>query len=485
MSDIPSFPESYHPDKDAALFGTEREFISADIGDKRLNLRLQKIAAAFIKHPNANIPQATGTWAGAKATYRFFSNSKVTSEKIIQPHREATKERLNGKQIVLAVQDTSTANFNSHTATEGLGLAGNDKTMGLMIHPTLLISTHGTPMGVIDLQIWARESSEEEIAANKKKTKSEKENERRKKSIEEKESFKWISSLRAANKTQNELENITFVSVCDREGDFYDLFNESLSADKGNRTELLVRAAQNRKVKGEHQFLWETAESMPVQGYLALNVPRQKGREQREAKLAIRCGPVTINPPHKRAKSRYKPLQLWFVFAHEEECPNDADSISWMLLTTMPVDDFDNAVEKIEWYTRRWMIELFFKVLKSGCEIEERQLERAYRLKSCIAVDCVIAWMILFLTYVGREVPDLPASVIFEDYEWKAIYCFINKTPDAPDEAPSLQTVVRQIAGLGGFLGRKSDGEPGMITLWRGMWRMVDIAATYKIFRPV
>ena len=152
-----------------------------------------------------------------------------------------------------------------------------------------------------------------------------------------------------------------------------------------------------------------------------------------------------------------------------------------MLFTTIPVNSIDEAIEKINWYADRWIIESFFKVLKSGCKIEERQFKTGNRLKSVITLDSIIAWRILFLTFIGRELPDIPASVIFEEYEWQSLHCHIHETNEPPAEVPSLQAVTMQIAKLGGFLGRKSDGHPGPITMYRGFWRLNDISTIYKI----
>jgi hypothetical protein len=216
---------------------------------------------------------------------------------------------------------------------------------------------------------------------------------------------------------------------------------------------------------------------------MKIQIPRRKDRDAREANLAIRFCPVMIRPPRaRRASEGLKPVACWAVYADEVGCPEGAEKVSWMLLTTVPVENFEEAVERVEWYSHRWVIELFFRVLKSGCKVEERRLRQASRLGNCVALDCVIAWRILFLTLTGRKVPDLPASAVFDECEWKALHCFVNSTPIPPSEEPPLQDLVREIAKLGGFLARKGDGEPGMTTVWRGLSRLVDITATWKVF---
>src|SRR5207245_3550102 len=143
-------------------------------------------------------------------------------------------------------------------------------------------------------------------------------------------------------------------------------------------------------------------------------------------------------------------------------------------------ENFDEAVEKLGWYAKRWGIEVYHRTLKSGCKIEQRQLGSADRLEACLAIDMVVAWRIFHLTKLGRQTPDVLCSVFFDEAEWKALYCFVRQDPKPPDQPPTLREATRMVASLGGFLGRKSDGEPGTKSLWLGIQRLDDIAATWK-----
>lgn len=451
----------------------EQEFVKANLGDKRLKKRMIGIAQAFMNRPEAQIPQAMSNWAGAKGAYRFFDHPKVMMEKILEPHREATGERVKGKEVVLAIQDTSFIDYTNHPAAEGLGLLADEDHQGLIIHPTLAVSVEGVPLGLIDMQILDRQA----IGVKK---------ERKSKRTEDKESRKWLESYRATQRLGDQLDGQThFVNVGDREGDVYDLFAEVLKQKEKNAhaPDVLVRAAWDRRVEHEASYLWAFMESREIVGRLQIQVPRKKEMPSREAELVIRYAQVKIKPPaHREKKEDLKPLEIWAVYACEENPPKGIEVISWMLLATWPVNSFEEALEKVRWYMLRWVIEMYFRVLKSGCQIEERQLEAAHRLKSCLAMDSIIAWRILFLTMVGRRLPELPASILFEDYEWKALYCFVHETQQAPEQTPALGEMIREISKLGGFLDRKSDGDPGSTCLWRGMWRLTDIAATWKIF---
>ena len=224
--------------------------------------------------------------------------------------------------------------------------------------------------------------------------------------------------------------------------------------------------------------LWEHIAKQPVAATEVLSLPRQGKRAPREARLEVRFGKVKLTPPSR--KLQFKELDITAIMAQEIDCPPGIEPLQWMLLTTMAVQNFDEAVEKLGWYAKRWGIEVYHRTLKSGCKIEERQLGSADRIEACLAIDMVVAWRILHLTKLGRETPDVPCSVFFEQAEWKALYCFVRQDPKPPDQPPTLREAIRMLASLGGFLGRKSDGEPGTKSLWLGIQRLDDIAATWK-----
>ena len=453
------------------LSWAEKEFQNVNIGDKRLNKRLTIIAEHFENKPQAQIPQAMGSFSNAKSAYRFFDNKKITFDKIFAPHNSATIERLKGNNIILAIQDTTDLNYSSHPSVANLGPAGNDTNRGFMLHPTIAVSTSNIPLGIIDFNIWVRDEN---------KSKKDYTN----LPIEEKESYKWINSYIKSAKLEKKLKDVHFVNISDREGDIYGLFQKAQkTGDETKKPDILIRAAQNRKVTHPQKYLWSYMKTQKVSGKRRVRVPRKKGKPEREAILFIRYAKVEIKSPrYNKKKKLSETIKLWAVYANEENPPKEVEPISWMLLTTMPVKNLEQAMEKIKWYMTRWMIELFFKFLKSGCKVEARQLKNAERLKNCIILDAIIAWRVMFLTYIGREVPDLPASVIFDEYEWKALYSYINKNPRVPTKEPTLGEVIKMVAQLGGFLGRKNDGHPGMMTIWRGLTVLYYVSTTWKIF---
>ena len=193
---------------------------------------------------------------------------------------------------------------------------------------------------------------------------------------------------------------------------------------------------------------------------------------------------VTLRPPNSRDKEKLPNVTIWAVWAIEPHPPAGVEPIEWLLLTTVPITTTDEALERLAWYAARWGIEVWHKVLKSGCRIEDRQLETAERLIRCLTLYSVIAWRILYATMLARAVPDVPCTVLLDADEWQGLYCRIHRVALAPAKPPSLRPAVRWIAQLGGFPGRKRDGEPGVTVLWKGFQHLVDLTAMYRIMRP-
>ena len=445
----------------------EEEFGSVGFYDNRLYDRLHIIARDFFSQPGVLIPQAcNGSQAKMKGAYRFFDNKRVTMDKVIRAHVESTAERIKCHDIVLAVQDTSTLNYTAHPCTEGLGPINtkSDKAVGLILHDTMAFTLEGSPLGLLDVQCWARD----EKAAGK--------SERRKElPIEDKESIKWIKSYRAVSEVQRLCPETMIVSVGDREADIYELFYEASQAAGG--AELLVRAERSRNRKVEEEFLWDKMLNEPISGYQEILIPSKGSRPSRIAKLEIRFSEITLKPPQNK---ELPPVEMWAVYAREIDYPSDLKSpLEWMLLATVSVSNFDDAKERLSWYARRWGIEVYHRTLKSGCRIEDRRFDNADSIESCLAVDMVVAWRIFFLTMQGRETPDISCDIFLKEEEWKVLYARVNNTDKIPQEPPTIQESIRMIASLGGFLGRKSDKQPGTTTLWRGLQRLDDMVSIY------
>jgi len=446
----------------------EEEFGAARLGDERLRERLLILARDFYARPQANLPQACQTRARTKAAYYFFEHPDTGMDALLEPHYEATRQRVTAERLVFAVQDTTFLNYSAHAATDDLGPIGTDQsTVGLVLHSTLAFNAAGTPLGLLDVQCWARNPAQFGKRSRRKKL-----------PIEEKESIKWLKSFRQVAEVQRRTPSTRLVSVGDREADIYELFELALAEENGPW--LLVRAERDRLRKHGQEHLWPWMAQQALAGVQEVQVPRRGKQPARVARLEVRFAQVSLRPPH--GKEELGELTLGAVLAQEVGAPQGIkEPLRWMLLTTCRVDSFETACEKVVWYTLRWGIEVYHRTLKSGCRIEQRQLGKAERIEACLAIDLVVAWRIFHLAKLGREVPDVPCSVYFEEAEWKALVAYVTKNPVPPVQPPSLREAMRMVATLGGFLGRKSDGEPGTQTLWLGLQYLEPLTAMWKL----
>jgi hypothetical protein len=446
----------------------EQEFGGCRI-EARLQQRLLSLARDFYARPTATVPQACGSRAKTKAAYRFFDHDETSMQTLLQSHYQATQERLQQERIVLAVQDSTSLEYTAHRALEGRGPIGAwvDGPQGLHVHSTLTFNPLGTPLGFLDVQCWARDAQDFGKKVRRRGT-----------PIEQKESFKWLKSYRAVAAVQARLPDTMLVSVGDREADVYEVFREATQQPHGPK--LLIRATHNRKLQNEQACLWEHLHSVPIAGVQELALPRRGRQPARVAQLAVRFAAVSLRAPvrdHPHGPS----IPVWAVLATEQDAPEGMEPLQWLLLSTLAVDSFEQAKEKLRWYSQRWGIEVLHRTLKSGCRIEQRQLAHTDRLEACLAIDLVVAWRIYHLNKLSREIPQAPCTVCFEAAQWQALMVFTTKHPVPPTQPPSLREAVRRVAQLGGFLGRKGDGEPGTQTLWLGLQRLDDIVAMRQL----
>ncbi len=439
---------------------TSQEFAQAQLPDERHRKRLRMIARAFAQKPTAPIPAACPDWGQAKGAYRFLENEAVEPGAIRQAHHQATLQRVRAHRLVLAVQDTTALNYSTHPATAGLGPIGSRsrKTLGLLLHSTLAITPSGTPLGFLHSAVRAR--SQRGIIPD-----------RHQRPLLAKESYKWVESLKACQQGARLCPETLLVNVTDREGDLYELFVQALREDRPAQVHLLVRARHDRKLDDHSPTLWREVARQPLASTLEVRVGRRGDQPSRLARLSVRFGAVQLPAP---ARLRGQPsIQLWAIEAREVRPPKGVTPILWHLLTTLPVTCAEEAIQRVGWYAQRWQIEVIHKILKSGCQVEQRQLQTARRLERVLAVDLVVAWRLLALCKAARQRPDDPISDWLPTAQWQTLWCHVHQRTDPPPVAPTVRQAVRWIARLGGFLCRKSDGEPGTMTLWRG-WEQLE-----------
>ena len=387
---------------------------------------------------------------------------------VLTAHSEATIERIKEHRVVLVPQDTTTLDYSTHPMTQGLGPTNNkdDHAIGLLLHDTLAFTEEGTPLGILDAQCWARDPQEKGKRYQRKEL-----------PIEQKESMKWLRSFRKAAQVQKLCPETMLVVMGDRESDIYELFLETNK--EPDVPKLLVRAEKTRNRKVEQELLWDFMVKQKVAGSLKIHIPHQGSRKARDAWIDVRFAQVALTPPQRYGLA--PAITVWAVYVTEKARNIVDEPIEWMLLTTVQVKSFEEAQKRVEWYSGRWGIEVYHRTLKSGCRIEDRQLETADRLETCLGVDMVVAWRIYYLTMLGREIPDTPCTVFFKEIEWKALCCYVNKTPIPPQKPPSIGKAVLMLGSIGGHLGRKGDGFPGTQTLWRGLVKLYAATEMYAI----
>ena len=458
---------------------TRYELGEIALGDQRLNWRLLDSASKLASRPSVSINQACDDWADTKATYRLFANAKTTHAKILAPHQQRTQERMAGQVRCLVLQDTTLLDYSHHPSKTGpRGLPGpicttQQQLQGLVMHSALATTLQGLPLGIVSQQLWAREVAVDPLTAS---TPPE---DPRKVPITAKESYKWLVAL--SESVQHKPANTQLISVGDAEADVFELFHHARTLE----TDLLIRAGQNRAVgEPEVGLLWPVLEKQAIVGHLKVQVAKRPDQPARQATVAVRYTSLSLKPP-QHLRKRMPPLALYAILVHEVDPPPSLDPLCWLLLTTVPVCSFDEAVERIGWYCQRWQIEILHKILKSGCRIEQAQLASANRLRPMLALFSIIAWRLFWLTFLARTDPSAPATSMLAPHELAALYTFLHKQPMPDALRPTVLQATRWLAQLGGFLARKNDGFPGVTVIWRGWQRLADIATAYLAFHPL
>lgn len=466
----------------------ELEVAAANFGDKRLNKRLGLIIQRSEKHPNLSIPAAMPGRAEMEAAYRFFANENVTPEKIHAPHYAMTKQRIAEHPVCLLVQDTTELDLTRpNQQMEGVGPMSSNSQFGAFTHPLMAFAPDGIPLGLVWQKTWARDVIATEITAQEKSKK------RKETPIEEKESIRWIEGLRAAREVANECPQTKCVLVCDSESDIYELFAEPRTTDHDRSLDILVRGCQDRATSENDESMLDLVRATACRYRAVVNVSsrkaktkvetrkRQMDRPARTTEVEVRCSKITLRPPYRHDRT-LESVTVNVVLVEETNPPEGQVPIQWMLITTLPIETDDQVRDVVAHYCVRWGIEVYFKTLKSGCRVEDRQFEFLDRELNALAVFMLVAWRVMLLCRMGRTCPDLDCEVLFEASEWQSVYMIVKKKAP-PSKPPRLNEVIRMIASLGGYVPR-SKAEPGTQTLWIGLQRMHDFANCYDSFGP-
>ena len=445
------------------------EVTSINLGDRRLNRRAQRMLEILGNKPTVSIPAACGGWGETRAAYRLFNHPAVTAEAVLAPHVACTEGRLREHPRVLCIQDTTELDYTTKKGIAGLGPLNYETRRGMYLHPTLALTPERVPLGLLDLHRLVREPGSLGLEKDPNRP------------LEEKESVRWVDGYARVNELAERLSDTRLTYIADREGDIYDLFVEAPCPERS--ADWLVRVQHHDRLLADGRHLREVIDAAPVLTDITFERPASNGRRARTVHQHIKVVRVTLKAP-SRPDRNLPEVSVTALLATEPQPPADEDSLHWLLLTNLMVDTPEQAIEKLSWYLCRWQIEVYFKVLKSGCRIEQLQLETRERLEPALVFYMIIAWRVLYLTMLGRDCPQMPCDAVFADEEWKAVYLVTQRKPP-PEQPPSLDTMVRMIATLGGFLNRKRDGFPGPKTLWIGLQRVPDFVLALEAQRSI
>jgi len=468
------------------------EMKTADLPDKRLNERLAIVLSQLAGQPTASIPAACRGFAEMAAAYRLFENERLCFDDVLQPHIDATRRRVAEQPVVILAQDTTELDFTRpQQQVAGAGPVGGSKRRGAFLHPLHAFTPDGVPLGTVAARVWAR-SDEPPLPAAERQAR------RKRLPIEEKESQRWIDMLRRGQELAAAVPGTRFICVADSEADIYELLAEAQTEPR--RADWIVRAAGDRALQ-------DGAENAASAGLLHAEVMRSpvlftktitvraraakvacnargrcQPRQARQAEVEVRAARVTLHPPYRRDR-KLPPVTVNVVLVREIAPPPGEDPIEWMLLTSLPIATAEDVAAVIQYYCVRWMMEILFRTLKSGCRVEERRFETIDRLYLCVAVYLIVSWRTLFVCRMGRSLPDVSCEVVFEPAEWKSAWRVVRRSP-APAQPPKLSEMVRMVAQLGGYVNRPRKDEPGPQTVWLGLQRLHDITLCWHAFGP-
>lgn len=436
----------------------------ADFPDERLNTRFAVVLESLAAKPTDSFPQASQSKAKAKALYRFIANNRLDIDHFEQPLVDTAVDRMRGLKTVLAIQDSTSANYSTLKKTTGLGKLNDSDALGLHIHSTIAVRLDGVACGLLHQEHWSRPPELEPIA-----------DERNDKPIADKESRKWLDGIDAAEAARDSLpmdERPRLIHVMDREGDIHEVLERIGDTTDG----AVIRIAQSHRcVAGSCGNIAEAVASAAPIATVKVEIPIGDGKH-RVATLQLRSVVVTTAPNSRKHPHR-QPLTWTVVEAKEIGVPADVEPMRWLLWTTEPAGTAEEIMEILHIYKLRWLIEDFHLTLKSGCQIEELRLETADRLCKAILMYSHVALRIVSLRDLARRTPDAPCTEVLIPLQWQMLFKrFTGKHADDNTPVPTIKQAVLWIGQLGGYLPRKKQ-MPGVRVLWRG-WRDMEIMLT-------
>ncbi len=434
----------------------EEQFGQCDLGDVRRTNRLVKYAAQAAADPSSSTPKQTESWKDCKAAYNLIDSDGVNFAAITAPHYAATRARTEGTWLIIS--DTTETHFPG-VQVQGLGPTGDGGGRGFLLHSALMVRADGQEIAGLAAQVirYRRKVKKETSGAKRLRRK-------------DRESVIWGQVIDQVGQAP---PGVRYIHVFDRGGDQYELYCRISRTQAG----WVGRAAQlKRKIRtpqGSEMNLSAYLDQLPVAGMYTVELPANNKQPKRQATMEVRFGPVIMpRPKHASAwvkESGIEEISMWVVEAREINPPKGVQPARWVLLTSEPVQSFDAAWTILGYYEKRWLVEEYHKALKTGCRLESRQYETAKRLEAITGVLSILAVRLVQLKMIARDDPQRPADQVVPAKWIAMLQCLRKRTPSEPW---TVREFYREMAKLGGFLGRKSDGEPGWITLWRGFEKL-------------
>lgn len=442
---------------------TRKDFPYINFGDVRRDERFITILNNVTLQPGASIPKQNRSWYDTKATYEFFKNEQVSLEALKDTMMLYGAQQVWDNTELLIIQDISNISYNDLEA-EGLGYLDNKEGRGILCYSSIAVTPQGLPLALLYQHTWVRPL--EELGKSKK---------RKQLPFEDKESYYWYEGMTEVNNLLGEKPRK--IHIGDRGADVYELFFHAFECN----TDLLIRARHNRKLC-DGSDLWDSVAGLAVAATVTLEIPDATGKKKCTVKAEVRYHDVEILRPSNN-KDSCESVVLTAIEIKEisSKGKKQEDLINWQLLTTLEANSVTDVLKYVKWYTYRWLIERFHYILKSGTKIEELQLKQGERLQKAISVYSMGAFRIMQMVYQSRHDPQVNCEVVFTKAQWVTLYMLIHRDNQIPKHPPSLQQAVMWIGRLGGHLGRKSDGPPGLKTVWRGYLQLCDAASVYEL----
>ena len=434
---------------------------AAELNDQRRTARAILVGAQLAAQPAASLPEQTGSWKDLKAAYRLFNEPDVTHAGLSRPHWQATRQQARlSDGVVLFIQDGTELDFTHHPQVTGLGRLSTEKRQGLLVHSCLACSPTSGELGLAAQRLWRRGPKPAVRPTSKRAS-----------SWRDTEYDVWAEVLQELGPAPARQSGVTWISVGDRASDIYGYFRQAEALG----WEVVARAARDRMIEtmtGERPYLMQWARQLPGQATKEVSLRGRDGLPARTVSLQVAWASCQMPAPRDGKERGGPALRVSVVRAWEAEASAGSEPLEWVLVTTLVVSDAQSALQVIEYYEKRWVIEEYHKCLKTGCAMEARQLETADGLEALLGFLSIIAVRLLQLREASRLQPDAPARHFVAPELLTTVQSYLK----LPARDLTLREFWRAVARLGGFLGRKSDGNPGWQTIWRGWQKLQDLA---------